>query len=391
MLPSGFVIYAALQPGRLVFGGDGLGGGALSVEGRILARSGDVVLIAPNVQVGSGALVQSPGGATILAAGQKVELTGRGLEGIRLELQAPEDQAMNLGTLQGDAVAIFAGQLKHSGLINATATSIEGGKVVLKGLESADISGQVGATQGVLGGQVHATANKVILRSGALIGGGWQGKDARVANAQQTTVEAGAAIKADAIASGNGGTIVAWSDGETRVHGALSARGGADSGNGGNIETSGHYLDMQGQVDTRAPNGQMGNLLLDPTNVYIATSLTNATAAGMSGINQTSTRPVFIPSGIVQDSLITTSSIQGYLVSANVTVQTANGSGTGSGFIRVVDPVNWSSASQLSLMADNSIMVDAPSTPCGKKKKKSSCPMATAWTTSLTTTSAGVS
>src|SRR6185369_16317678 len=75
--------------GRLVFGGDGGPAAALSVDGRILARSGDVVLIAPNVQVGSDALVQSPSGATLLAAGQKVELTGRGLEGIRLELQAP--------------------------------------------------------------------------------------------------------------------------------------------------------------------------------------------------------------------------------------------------------------------------------------------------------------
>src|SRR5687767_7606152 len=64
--------------GRLVFGGDGLGGGALTVDGKIVARGGDVVLIAPNVQVGSQAVVKSPEGATILAAGQKVELTGRG-------------------------------------------------------------------------------------------------------------------------------------------------------------------------------------------------------------------------------------------------------------------------------------------------------------------------
>jgi filamentous hemagglutinin family protein len=45
--------------GRLVFGGDGLGGGPLAVEGRVLARNGDVVLIAPDVQVGGQALVQA--------------------------------------------------------------------------------------------------------------------------------------------------------------------------------------------------------------------------------------------------------------------------------------------------------------------------------------------
>jgi len=364
--------------GRLVFGGDGLASGALSVDGKILARSGDVVLIGTNLQVGSGALVQSPSGATILAAGQKVELTGRGLEGIRMELQAPSDQALNLGTLQGDAVGIFAGQLKHSGLIRATGVSTEGGKVVLKGLETADISGRVTASKGDQGGQVHATASKVMLRSGAvidvsgergggeaLIGGGWQGKDGRVSNAVETLVEAGATIKADATASGNGGTIVAWSDGSTRVYGSLSARGGAESGDGGNIETSGHYLDMQGQVDTRAPNGSTGNLLLDPTSVYIAANLINATTAGMSGIDQTTTGPVFTPTGTVQDSFVSTSSLTGLLASTSVTVQTANASGTGAGFIKVVDSVSWSSGNQLTLSADTDILIDAAITSAG--------------------------
>ena len=55
--------------GRLVFGGDGLPGGALNVEGRILARSGDIVLIAPNLQTGANALLQAPNGSAILAAG----------------------------------------------------------------------------------------------------------------------------------------------------------------------------------------------------------------------------------------------------------------------------------------------------------------------------------
>ena len=194
--------------GRLVFGDANAGSGAVQVDGKIVARSGDVVLIAPNVQVGPQAIVQSPNGATMLAAGQKVELTGRGLEGIVLQVQAPADQAVNLGTLQGDAVGIFAGQLKHSGLIQATGISSEGGKVVLKALDSADIAGQTTANKGETGGQVQATAGKVMLRSGAVIdvsgaqggglvelGGGWQGKDASVANASWAA-ELPAAIRA---------------------------------------------------------------------------------------------------------------------------------------------------------------------------------------------------
>ncbi len=56
----------------------------LSVDGRVTAQAGDVVLTASSVAVGSIALVCAPNGAVVLAAGQKVELTGRGLEGIRI-------------------------------------------------------------------------------------------------------------------------------------------------------------------------------------------------------------------------------------------------------------------------------------------------------------------
>ena len=84
------------------------------------------------------------------------------------------------------------------------------------------------------------------------------------------------------------------------MHGALSARGGAQSGDGGKIETSGHYLDMQGQVDTRAPQGQTGSLLLDPTNIYIAASLGTAQGAGMSGADDISAGgPNFVPTTAV--------------------------------------------------------------------------------------------
>ena len=118
--------------GRMRFGDGGLAGG-LNVGGQILARHGDVVLISPSIETSPSALIQSPGGATVLAAGQKVEVTGRGLEGIHLQLQAPQDSAVNLGAITGDAVGIFAGTLKHSGLISATQASTDGGKVVLRG------------------------------------------------------------------------------------------------------------------------------------------------------------------------------------------------------------------------------------------------------------------
>ena len=153
-------------------------------------KQGDVVLIAPQVQTGAQALVQAPNGATILAAGQKVELTGRGLEGIRMQLQAPGDQAVNLGTLRGDAVGIFASQLKHSGLIQATGVSTEGGRVLLTAARDSLVDGQVSAVSGTRGGGIDVLGQRVGLLAGAVldasgaqgggvvrVGGDFQGKN----------------------------------------------------------------------------------------------------------------------------------------------------------------------------------------------------------------------
>ena len=281
--------------GRMRFEG---GGSALAVGGQILARNGDIVLIAPNVDTASSALIQSPNGATIIAAGQKVELTGRGLEGIKLEMQAPQDSAVNLGTLTGDAVGIFAGTLRHSGLISATAATSEGGKVVLKGGASLEIGGHVAAAKGSLGGQVHATASKVKLKSGAvidvsgahgggvvLIGGGWQGADASIANAQQTIAETASTINADATQSGKGGTVVLWSDGYTNAAANITARGGVQGGAGGMVETSGKQTlvtsaaPMVHSRDGVSPHGQW---LLDPESLTIVATLSSPPAQAPS-------------------------------------------------------------------------------------------------------------
>jgi autotransporter-associated beta strand protein len=102
------------------------------------------------------------------------------------------------------------------------------------------------------------------------VGGDFHGANADVRNAEQLVVQAGASIKADATVSGDGGQVVLWSDDATRFRGQLSARGGAQGGNGGLAEVSGkRFLDFAGQVDTRAPRGNFGLLLLDPNVIDI--------------------------------------------------------------------------------------------------------------------------
>src|SRR6185369_13400440 len=90
-------------------------------------------------------------------------------------------------------------------------------------------------------------------------------------NASTASIEANSSIKADAITFGNGGNIAVWSNGLTTVGGLFSARGGANSGNGGFIETSGHQLKVASgtKVTTLAPNGNAGMWLLDPNDFVI--------------------------------------------------------------------------------------------------------------------------
>ena len=77
--------------GRLRFGANAPSSAAINVQGNILSRNGgDIVLIAPQINTGQDALIQASGN-TLLAAGQQVEITGRGLEGIVLQVQAPSD------------------------------------------------------------------------------------------------------------------------------------------------------------------------------------------------------------------------------------------------------------------------------------------------------------
>jgi filamentous hemagglutinin family protein len=313
--------------GRLRFGSATESGGNVSVQGSVVARTGDVVLIGSHVATGPDALVRSPNGSTVLAAGQQVELTGRGLDGISMLVRAPTDAALNLGTLQGDAVGVFAGTLKTTGTIAATAVSAEGGKVFLKAADRAEVGGTVSALgQAGQGGQVHVTADKVALladalvdvsgeRGGgeALIGGGYLGKDARLDNARRTAVQAGARIRADALGSGIGGTVVVWSDEATQFLGRLSARGGLLGGNGGFAEVSGkRFLEYRGQADLGAFNGAKGSLLLDPYNLTIGYG-----GAPVLGDILASTDPG-------TDSFITASSLSELLTNANVSLAAVN-------------------------------------------------------------------
>lgn len=180
--------------------------------------------------------------------------------------------------------------INTTGIVEANTASMVNGTVVLDtGTGGVTVGGQISATglnAGETGGSVKVLGGAVTIGSGASIsasgdagggvidiGGDFHGAGPD-ANAWTTEVQQGAMITADAITTGNGGNVAVWADGYTAFNGTISAQGGALSGNGGYVETSGHQglLALTGTVNTRALNGHYGTWLLDPLNITIVSS-----------------------------------------------------------------------------------------------------------------------
>ena len=111
-------------------------------------------------------------------------------------------------------------------------------------------------------------------------------------HADRTFVGEDATILADAGQDGDGGKVLVLADDAAQMYGTISARGGANSGNGGFVEVSGkERLDFRGTADLRRQQWRVGTLLLDPTDITIsgAASTPTSTFGGGTFSNPTTT------------------------------------------------------------------------------------------------------
>jgi filamentous hemagglutinin family protein len=274
--------------------------GAIKNDGAITTPSGgQVFLIAPKVE--NNGVITSPKGEVVLAAGHSVQLADSRDPDLHVVVSAPADQSVNLGQLiaKGGRIGIYGALVNQRGLVNANSAVVgENGKIVLKAsrdtlLEQGSITSATGAGSGgeihLLGERVGLTGNAQVDASGALgggtvlAGGDYQGRNPLLPNAQQAWLGKDASIRADALANGDGGQVVLWSDGATHAYGSISARGGAASGNGGKVETSGHYLDVAGlALSAGAALGKAGSWLLDPWDIEVTNSGASAPASDVA-------------------------------------------------------------------------------------------------------------
>ena len=187
-----------------------------------------------------------------------------------------------------------------------------------------------------------------------LVGGDYRGENPTIKNADATFVGAGTTIKADALIDGDGGRIIIWSNEATRVYGDISATGGSESGDGGFVETSGHYLDVVTVPAVSAPNGDGGTWLLDPFDVEVTTPEGNI--ADTDGGPDANFQPTASPSVLAPSSITTV------LAGGNdVIVDTVNGAGAEAGNITVTDdiiPIMNSGNASLTFHAANNVIIN---------------------------------
>lgn len=292
--PSGEVAFLGAQFGEGANGGV-VNGGVVNAGNLVLANESASITLLGGTVINTGT-ISAPGGAITLAAvpGENIVRLSQNNSLLSLELAAVES-ASSAG-LETIAAPDFSPLdlptlLTHVEQRHATGLSIEDngsvrltntdttiptsmGDVIASGqLSVASVSGQggqiaiLGDRVGILGGQLNASG--AAGGGNIRLGGEYRGQGP-LPTAERILVDANSSIMADAIAHGDGGRVIVWSDDTTRYAGHISARGGEFSGNGGFVEVSGKVnLDFQGHVDASAPQGESGSLLLDPEEIII--------------------------------------------------------------------------------------------------------------------------
>jgi len=290
-------------------------------QGNLVAAPGGYIVLAGG-QVKNSGTIATPAGKTVLAAADKVslQLDNSGLVSVSVSgsvvnalventglIAAPDGQVFltargrdmllntvvnNSGTVEAQGLESRGGEIvldggdsgvvSQSGRLLADSAAGQGGKVTLEGRNiHLAAAGKTSATGKTGGGQVY-------------VGGGWQGKDGKIRNASKVVMDKAATIDVSATQRGNGGTAVLWSEDYTNFQGAIAARGGAGSGNGGQVETSSRgNLQAFGDVDASAPAGLGGSWLLDPLDVAIVSGAANV---GTAVTGDAASGQVFSPS-----------------------------------------------------------------------------------------------
>lgn len=320
-----------MQGGTLVFNGSSAG--AVTNDGKIISKNGDVVLIGA-VVTNNGSLHAKNGTAALVAGNQVVLSDAKGPAGVYVAPDASvHGDVTNKGQIRAAAAElaaaggnVYALAGNHQGLISATGAKNTAGQVWLtaaNGAVTVDNSTVSATSADGAGGEVIANGQTVTVGAGATL----------AANATQAGKAGGKVLVG---VSAPGGVNLAQAT--TIASGATLTATGKGTGAGGDIETSGHTLTV-GAANVVAGPG--GSWLLDPVDLNVGSAAASA---------------------------IDTSLNSGTGVTLTTSATTAAGPGSsasGVGNININAPISWSTNVALSLSAYNSVNVNAAITATG--------------------------
>ncbi len=300
--------------------------GALNANGQVFVLNSNGVLFAQGAQVTVGGIV-----ASTLNMSDADFLAGR----TTLTSTGSRASVINQGTIttaDGGYAALVGNQVKNQGVIVArlgTAALAAGDKVSLN-FNGNSLVG-VAIEQGTLNALVEN--GNAIRADGGLVVLTAKGLDTVLGSLVNNTGE----VRAQTVANKDGKIYLlgGMEHGTVKVAGTLDASA-PTGGKGGFIETSAAKVQIadSARVTTRAPAGESGTWLIDPTDFTISAGTAAQTASG-------------IGAGALQTAL----------GNGNVIIQTQS-AGTEDGNINVNAAVAWS-ANKLTLEAHGDINVNA--------------------------------
>lgn len=219
-----------------------------------IADAGLAAFVAPTVT--NSGIINARYGRVGFASGERVTIDPYGDR--LFEIEVPGEVAAlieNTGTISAEggmiqmssevAEGIVDNLINMEGVVTVASAEMQGGTIILSGNGDIVVDGTLDASGAGGGGEIDVRGENVDVTENGL-------------------------LMADAIGTGDGGSITMIAQDSMNFDGTASARGGDISGDGGFVEVSGlGSLAMTGFVDTTAANGATGTLLIDPTDLYI--------------------------------------------------------------------------------------------------------------------------
>lgn len=279
-------------------------------DGRILVKagkSGGSVTHSGAIRAASAELRAHSGHVYALAQNRKgtIQVTGAKKSGGRVFLTANGGKVVT-----NQRITAKRRVVKKS----SQATSYQGGEVFINA-DIVDVAGLIDVS-GDIGGKIDIGAKEAITLDNATldasgiydggrirVGGEFQGGKElgidEVQNTEKLLITKTSLLDASSL-QGDGGTVIAWSDGNTYFGGRIDVSAGPDGGNGGFVETSGLEglaVSADAHVNALSVNGIVGDWLLDPRTVTIQSGGT-ATLTEIANAADTTSDLIIDPTAI---------------------------------------------------------------------------------------------